>query len=111
LKLSHIIKAIYDPEIRLFWEKKCLNNLKLRETDHKNAYLIYYFYKAAIVGMNEKDFSDKVLLFEHEGAVYVYQSTNSRALEDAQSDEKENEESSSVDRCITYMTIQKYWYN
>jgi hypothetical protein len=105
LKLSHIIKAIYDPEIRLVWEKKCLNGLKLREASHKNAYLIYYFYKRAIATMNEKDFSDKVIFFEHEGAVYVYQSTNSFAEEDAEADEKENLESTSIDRCITYMTI------
>jgi len=105
LKLSQIIKAIYNPEIRLVWEKKCLNNLKLREADHKNAYLIYYFYKRAIATMNEKDFSDKLIYFEHDGAIYVYQSTNSLAQEDAEADEQQNDKSSGIDRCITYMTI------
>ena len=61
--------------------------------------------------MNEKDFSDKLIFFEHDGAVYVYQSTNKLAEQDAETVEKENFESSGIDRCTTYMTIQKYWYD
>ena len=108
LKLSAILKAIYEPVYKLVTEKKSLATYKMKETSHKNAFLMYYAYKAQ-GKFNQKDFSDKIAIFEHEGAVYVYQTSNAKASQDAEQDEIENEASSSIDRCTTYVTIQKWW--
>ena len=105
LKLEHIIKAIYDPKERLIWEKKCLNNLKLRATSQGNSWLIYYYYKRAMATFHEKSFSDKLALFEHAGAIYANQTTNGLAEEDAEEDEKTNSASYTVDKCTTYLSI------
>ena len=83
----------------------------MRKTFHKNAFLVYYLYKQASKGFNEKDFSDKIALFEHEGAIYVYQTSNGLAAEDADKAEQANQASKGIDRCITYLTVQKYWYD
>ena len=46
LKLSAILKAIYEPVYKLVVEKKSLATYKMKETSHKNAFLMYYAYKA-----------------------------------------------------------------
>ena len=76
--MSSILRTLFDKEFKIECEKKSLKEYKLVETPHKNAFLSYYHYKKQ-ANFAEKVFYDKIALFEHQGAVYVYQTTNSKA--------------------------------
>lgn len=74
-KISRVLKALFDPVHRLEWEKKNLAEYVVHKTDHPNVQLPYWRYKAQMK-FNMKEFKDKLCIFIHNSAVYVYTNRN-----------------------------------
>jgi len=51
------------------------------ETEHPNVFLNYFRYKKVLI-FTPKDYGDKQIIFEHEGAIYTYSTTNGKGAEE-----------------------------
>ena len=94
---------MFDPAVRMIWDKKNLESFEVSPTDHPNVTLPYYLYKK-VTPISQKQYSDKQIVFGDAatGVIYSYTTTNELAASDTPL-------KNGVDFCDSIIGIQKWW--
>jgi hypothetical protein len=109
-KISRVLKALFDPVHRLKWESDNLASYVVHKTDHANVFLPYWRYNKQ-TPYNSKEFKDKMCIFVHNSAIYIYTNCNSTSEQDAQSESIASKTcpDTKVDNCKTIVGLYKFW--
>ena len=95
---------MYDEKQRCQWDKKQLETLESINTEHKSVRLLFFRFKKFLI-FDPKEFSDKMILFEHNGCVYSYSSTNNSRDKETSHLKNKNKK---TDECETIIALSRF---
>jgi hypothetical protein len=110
ISFDKIIRAMYDEEHRIKWDKDTLAHYSNKPTTHKNVFLSNMIIKSKL-NFSQKAFYEKRSFFSHPQkdntqALYCYISGNGTYLTDFPD---ANEHKVTTDKCDTITCVQKFY--